>query len=296
MGLEKCGLNLDASQREMKSHGTLEFPCAGYLEDLDCRGEDIPWHWHDDLEILYVKSGKLRVRIPSESFDLSAGDCLVVNCGILHSAKAEPKCRLHSVVFNPLLVTGNADSVYAVKYLSPLISCGVFRSYRLKRKTDGEMVQSFTDAFRCMETDAPGFEFNVREKLSRFCYLLYRKYAANISGSKAIRNQDDLRIRKMLDFIQTHYREDITLKEISGAADIGQRESLRCFKRSIQLSPVQYLLKYRIMKGAQLLISHPADSISETAGSCGFDSPSYFTKTFRKFFGCSPKKYRCSSR
>lgn len=293
MGLEQCGLNLDASRRELKAHGTLEFPCAGYLEDYSRQETDnIPWHWHDDLEILYVKDGTLQVQVPAASFRLSAGDCLAISCGILHNANAEPECRLCSLVFNPLLVTGSPDSVFARKYLTPLISCGAFRVYRPDRNGNKEMIRDFLDAFEALAAESPGYEFTIREKLSSFCFGLYRQFAETLTDRNGIPNQDDLRIRKMMDFIQNHYSENITLTEIAESADVGRRECLRCFRRTIQLSPVQYLLKYRIMQGAGQLLSQPSENIAVLSASCGFDSPSYFTKQFRKFFKCSPREYR----
>lgn len=105
-------------------------------------------------------------------------------------------------------------------------------------------------------------------------------------------SQDNLRIRKMLAYIHKNFADDISLSEISSAAGISERESLRCFKKTIQLSPIQYLLKYRIMQGAEMLRKHPADSISEIATLCGFDSPSNFAKIFKRFYNCTPREYR----
>lgn len=296
MGLEKCGLNLNAAQRELKSHGTLEFPCAGYLEEHQEQASDnVPWHWHNDLEIIYIESGRLTVQIPSMSFTLQKGDCLAINSGILHSAKAAPKCTLCSLVFDPLLLTGSADSVFAKKYITPLTTLHSFRAYLLDQKRNAEEAAAFLAAFQALSLDAPGYEFIVREKLSAFCFMLYKTYADALTDKTSLPDLDNMRLQKMLAYIEEHYAEQIVLEDIAGAADIGERECLRCFKRTIQLSPVQYTVKYRIMQGAALLKEHPADSVSEIALSCGFDSPSYFAKTFHKFLGCSPKEYRQST-
>lgn len=105
-------------------------------------------------------------------------------------------------------------------------------------------------------------------------------------------NQDNLRIRKMLAFIHKNFSDDISVSEIAGTADISERECLRCFQKTIQLSPVQYLLKYRVMQGAEMLLGNPADSISKIATLCGFDSPSNFSKIFKRFYNCTPREYR----
>ena len=105
-------------------------------------------------------------------------------------------------------------------------------------------------------------------------------------------HHDTIRIREMLEYIHANYADDITLADIARTANIGERECLRCFQRTIQLSPMQYLLKYRVMQGAVLLETERTKTISEISGLCGFDSPSNFAKMFKRFYGCSPREYR----
>ena len=96
----------------------------------------------------------------------------------------------------------------------------------------------------------------------------------------------------MLAFIQEHFDRPLTLAEIASAAGIGERECLRCFGKTIHIPPMQYLLKYRIMQGADALLARPADSVAQIAARCGFDNPSNFSQQFRRFYGCSPREYR----
>ena len=91
------------------------------------------------------------------------------------------------------------------------------------------------------------------------------------------------------------YHCRVSLSDIAGTADIGERECLRCFQKTIQLSPIQYLIKYRIMQGAEMLLCEPESSISEIAISCGFDSPSNFARIFKRFYDCTPREYRKNS-
>ncbi|MFQ9705011.1 MAG: helix-turn-helix domain-containing protein [Enterocloster clostridioformis] len=79
------------------------------------------------------------------------------------------------------------------------------------------------------------------------------------------------------------------MARIARAADIGERECLRCFKRAIQTSPMQYLLKYRITQGFHMLLRSPHSSISSIAGMCGFSSPSNFSQMFARFLSVRPE-------
>ena len=293
MALRECGLNLNKASKELQPHGSLEFPCAGYSSYYTDRQEDvIPWHWHEEMEIMYIEGGQMRVKIPSNDFFLEKGDCLVINANILHYAVAVTECKLRSLVFSPTLITGSEDLVFAKKYMQSLVTCNHFSHYFIKAGNNENVADWFRHAFEALAQDSYGYEFIVREKLSRICLFLYGEFHSQTDRQSAPLNQDNLRIRKMIAYIHKNFANDISLSEISSAADISERESLRCFKKTIQLSPIQYLLKYRIMQGAEMLIRNPADSISEIATLCGFDSPSNFAKIFKRFYGCTPREYR----
>lgn len=295
MALQECGLNLNRGLKELQPHGTLAFPCAGYSALYTDSPEDvIPWHWHEEMEIVYVKEGCLNLKVPSASFSVQEGDVLAINSNILHYAIAADTCLLQSLVFSPALVCGNDHSVFAVKYIQPLIRCCTFTGYSILQSVNPEMTQAFCRAFDAIQKEPPGFEFTVRENLSRLLFFLVQSFHAQTSIPDSMQSQDNLRMRKMLTYIHKNYAEVISLQDIAKAADIGERECLRCFRKTIQSSPVQYLLKYRVMQGAEQLLRNPENSISQISLSCGFDSPSNFAKLFKRFYNCTPREYRKS--
>ncbi len=296
MALQECGLNLNSVSKELQPHGSLAFPCAGYASHHTDRPEDsIPWHWHEEIEMIYIESGQLEVKIPSQSFLMKTGDCLVINGNIVHFAAAVPEGTLHSLVFDPALIAGKEDSVFAKKYMSPLLSCPAFSGFYISAEADTDMALRFNRAFEALANDHYGYEFTVRENLSRICLSLYQAYEPQMDIQKAAPNQDNLRIGKILTYIHENFAAPITLSDIAKKADISERECLRCFQKTIQLSPIQYLLKYRVMRGAELLLTNPSASISEIGTFCGFDSQSHFAKIFKRYYNCTPREYRSRS-
>lgn len=294
MSLQKCGLNINHSQKELQPHGTLEFPCAGYASIYtNAPGDIIPWHWHEEIEIIYIKKGTLKLQIPATTYIMNEGDCAAINTNILHYAVAPLSCELNSLVFSSSIITGSISSTFYQKYMQPLLTCSSFACITFDTQ-NSNIAECFCKAFESLQTDAFGYEFTVREELSRICLYLYERFSTQLFKEKQVQNLDNIRIEKMIDFIQTHYTEGITLSHIAESADIGERECLRCFNRAIGQSPIQYLLKYRLMQGANLLLTLPALSISEVASNCGFDHPSYFSKIFKQFYNCSPKEYKNS--
>lgn len=293
MALQECGLNLNSVSKELQPHGTLAFPCAGYAGHYTDRPEgSIPWHWHEEIEIIYIESGQIEVKIPSKTFLLKEGDCLVINANIVHYATAVPEGCLHSLVFSPALISGKEDSVFSKKYMSPLISCHAFSGFYISAESGEEVASLFCRAFEALAGDHYGFEFTVRENLSRICLFLYQKFAPQMDLPEPPQSQDNLRLSRLLTYIHKNFADPISVSDIAKEAGISERECLRCFQKTIQLPPIQYLLKYRVMQGAELLLTNPSASVSEIGTRCGFDSQSHFAKMFKRFYNCTPREYR----
>lgn len=290
MALQQCGLNLSGTSRELQPHGSTEFPCAGYASRHTQRQEDdIPWHWHDEIELISLAEGQMNVSTPSASFLLEKGRLAAINSGVPHAASAMGECGLRSLVFSPALICGSDDSVFARKYMRPLAACKAFSGVLLEEEC---VSRWFAAAHDALAQDAPGFEFTVRENLSRICLRLCERFAGQIDERASAMDRDDLRVKKMLGCIHENFADNLSLRDVAGAAGISERECLRCFERTIRLSPFQYLLKYRVMRGAETLLTDPASSVSEAASRCGFDSPSNFARIFKRFYHCTPREYR----
>lgn len=291
MELQKCNLNLGRNRKELKPHGTIAFPCAGFSEIYE-KNTEVAWHWHEEIEIVYVEWGSMDWQVPGKIYHLKEGSLFAVNSGILHHASAKTRCRLNTFVFHRYFITGSDQSVFDEKYIRPLTECCSFDGCLMNDlQTDTLLLcRTYREALSAYVSGEDGHEFMIREKLSEICMELYRHFRPK--QAQTVWNADIERIQKMLYYIQEHYMENIALAQIAGAADIGERECLRCFKRCIQTSPIQYLLKYRVMRAAAMLREDRAKSIAEISNACGFESPSNFAQTFKKYFLCTPKKYR----
>lgn len=287
MEIKACVFDIDHTRRELQAHGTPEFPCAAY-ETLYTAGPegDICWHWHEDMELWQVLEGEMELRVPGQALLLRAGECAAVNANTLHAGKTGRACRLRALVFHPSLVAGGEDTVFARRYVRPLVSCAAFDACAL----GAQERQAFESAFTALAVGGDGFEFAVREALSRLCLALCRRFVPG-GRTNAAPDLDGERLRAMLAFIHENYERPIQLCEIARAANVSARECLRCFQRAIQTPPMQYLLKYRVQRGAEFLRERPG-TVAQAAAACGFDSPSNFSKNFRRFYGVSPREYR----
>ena len=104
-------------------------------------------------------------------------------------------------------------------------------------------------------------------------------------------NAVNTRMRCFLLYVETHYSEEITLKQLAQSAHVSKSECLRCFRVSLQTTPYQYLMEHRLSCAARLL-KETNRSIGDIAEQVGFHQISHFGKCFKEKTGCSPKEYR----
>lgn len=100
-----------------------------------------------------------------------------------------------------------------------------------------------------------------------------------------------MRIRRIVDYIDSHHEEKITLADIAEKEDLSVTYLSHFFRDNIHMSFQEYLTKIRCEKARRLLLTTDLSYI-DISISCGFSDPKYFKTGFIKQFGCSPKEYR----
>lgn len=293
MAISTCDARTDARGRELRRHGTAQFPVGSYWDDLV--REAVPWHWHTEMEALVVLEGTAIVAAGSERFAVKPGEGFFVNSGLLHAAWSgeETGCRFRSTVFHPRLVGGGMDSVFWQSYIAPLMDNAALSRLHFdgSRPWHREAVEAIREAWTACAEEPPGYEFQVREALSRLVLLLTRHCpaAAKPPSQKALR--DEARIKTMLQFIHDNYAAELDAAAIAGSAAVSESECLRCFRSTIDMPPMQYVKEFRLKKAAELLAATD-QGVAEIGAQCGFLDASYFAKAFREKEGCSPSAYR----
>jgi AraC-like DNA-binding protein len=129
--------------------------------------------------------------------------------------------------------------------------------------------------------------FSAEETLAHIEAALAHKVKLNIETRQAV--------RKAMAYVHTHFAEQISLAEIAAHVGLSEQHLIRCFRKEVGITPIDYLKRYRIRQ-AKTLLEAGEKSITEVALEVGFSDGSYFARVFRGEVGVSPSAYRKGER
>lgn len=98
-------------------------------------------------------------------------------------------------------------------------------------------------------------------------------------------------IKPATDYIQRHYKEQLTLDEIAKTAHLSVSRLSHIFKEQTGLTIVDYLTNVRVEQAKALLIS-TNKNCTEICFDSGYNNQSYFTRTFKELVGVPPRQFR----
>ena len=260
----------------------------------------VRWHWHEEVELILVKSGEAWVKTEDSNVVLKAGQAMFVNQNLLHSIRASGgnDGEVYSLRFHPSFLFGSATQSLSSKYLAPLANSPYFKYLILDGQTpvSQEMLQLIRRAVSADLERPFGYELEVKSLLSHFWFLLLPNAISKKTDDSPtqVSGYDSIRIKTAIRYIEEHHADSVTLEEIAGSIHISKSECCRCFKRTLGITPFEYLMKYRIFESARKMQQKEAvaETISDLAASVGFNSPSYFNKIFKKYLKCTPLQYK----
>lgn len=293
MALTRSVDQVDESGRELLTYGTADFPIAFFDDDLTKVA--VPFHWHDELEIVIITKGIVRVRIAGNDLVLTPGQGYFANSGILHSATLESKAgHQHALVFSPRIISQAEDLIWKT-CVAPVLGNPHIPFFRLTPSVpwQQDFLQLAEKAWECGAYDQSDYPIHVRSCLTRAFSLI----TANMAGienelSCTDRYQrDEIRVKKALQYIEQNYDAAISIDDIAGSAGVSVSTCLRLFRTVLGTTPVQYLIRHRLERAAEKLKLTDGRTISEIACSCGFSDASYFNRCFRREYGMTPSEF-----
>lgn len=289
-------IKLKSNRKEMVEGLAPEFPYVLHRADLGTMR--VPWHWHEEVEFNYVEKGSVELSTTDQTYCFREGEGFFINTNVLCAMRGktdELPGILESHLFHPVFLSGHFRSIYETKYMEPLLqnrNVDVI-AFRNREERQRKILRKLREAADIQKNE--NMEFRIRNLFSEIWLMLLEEaeYQEQEKTPAKLVNQE--RVQNMISYIQQNYQERIRLEDIAAAAAVSRRECIRCFQSSIQKTPFEYLLEYRL-EMAERLLQNTELPIGEIALQTGFTDSAYFGKMFKKYRGMSPGQYRRQNR
>ena len=283
----------DEALRELGVQVEEVFPFQYYYEDIslfDHRKMDV--HWHDEFEFITVERGVVDFQIGGLRFALGAGDGLFINTGVLHSMETKDEGVIPNILFTGEMIAERRSEIYE-KYVEPFIGSNMSHLI-LRQEADWqwEMLKLLDDIYRLSTPDGCERQLGIHIRVCELWEKLWEHREAIVRMEQTgMTIRAEARLRLMMQFIEDHFAERITLGDIAASANISKSVAIRCFQTGMQTSPLKSVKNLRLSRAKKRLLT-TADTVTDIAYQSGFENCSYFDRAFKEKYGMTPRMMR----
>jgi len=256
-------------------------------------------HTHDFEELVCILDGHGKHQVGREVYDISAGDVFVMLGDVSHCYPEASELSLINLLYDtanlrlPRADLGALPGYHALFQVEPRLRQQQRFQNRLKLDMAelGRLAGLIAELEGELRANAAGSHFLATAHFMRLVGFLARAYTKMPVGKERPLHQ----ISELLGYLEQHYAEPLTIDDLTKVARMSESTLFRVFRHIMGRSPVDYLIRLRVGKAAQLLRREPL-RVTEVSEAVGFSDSNYFSRQFRQVMGASPREYRLRSR
>ena len=256
------------------------------------------FHWHDFMEISFVRAGAGTYQIEDKTFRVEPGDIIVINNTERHRVTYDERRPLHETVlhFSPELLAGgkgsggmDQGSLQLFRYNGaafvnkPRLSDGTRRAAR-------RLIREIRNEYAGRK---PWFELLIRAKLLELVSLLLRESGMRKPESRAAvaaRRRTIARLEQILSWLRANYMHAVSLAAISRQFSMRPSYFSDFFRKSLGVTFTEFLMQLRVHEAARLLEDGRMGS-TDAAFACGFNTTASFYRAFKRVMGANPGEW-----
>lgn len=278
--------------QEKKTHVDVAFPYNTYICSIPLDFHAVPLHWHDDMEIIYIKKGHGYVTVDFMKYKVSGGTIVLILPGQLHSIEQfdDLSMEYENIIFNVNMLLPRTEDTSSSGFLRPLFNgqLSVPSVYSVVSEHYSALSACIDACDEICKTKPLGYELYLKGKLYEFFYILSNR-CQNEKNPRTAKSLDKLRV--VLKLVENSYMHKITIAEVADRIDFSESHFMRYFKENMGTSFIEYLRDYRLTMAARLLLVSD-NTILTISEEVGFENLSYFNRAFKKKYGVTPREYR----
>lgn len=243
----------------------------------DVKGSKSLSHYHNLLEIYYMKEGSCKYFIDDKSYLVRAGDIVMIPAGVIHKTNYDSPTHARWLI--------NCSEDYIPKSLLPIIS-NMPRLYKRSKLTEEcEVIMTKIEREYSRQDEFSG------EALKGFIYGLLFLLFRNLENQEQAVFSSPL-IQRVVLYLKENLGGEISLSHTAENFGVSEEHLSRTFKKQTGFGFSEYLNIIRLQKALNILKNEPGKSVNEVAFICGFNDSNYFSYKFTKAYGVSPRSIK----
>jgi len=296
------------SLKENTTHGTVRFPLAHYQWDrTDFSGKVSP-HWHEEMELIYLKRGLFRTWLNTRESLIEGPAMVFIHAGELHALELPAGTEESAIVFHLNILSFEHYDAIQAKLIRPLMDGrlkmpplldGHFSFFPQIKDCYEQTEQKLRQMNSCPDTDEltkNSLYLQIKAMLYGLLAILYQNNSLIHVGEVNNANGQQIEnLKKVLLYIGENYASPIRLEELAGLVSLNPQYFCRYFKENMGKTATEYINEIRIEKAAEAL-AETDDKIITIAENTGFENMGYFIRRFRAEKGVTPSEYRKRSK
>lgn len=278
---------------ESKIHGEFSFPYNTYLCSIPLDFSKVPSHWHDEMEIIYIKKGKGMVTVDFRSYHVSANTIVLIMPGQLHAIDQFEECSMEyeNIIFNPSMLLPKKPDTASREFINPLIhgQVTVPTVFTPVYPYYTDVAAPIDACDEICKTMPQGYELFIKSQLFQLFFVLENK--CRNYGKKQQNPKNLEKMKVIIKYVENNYAQKITIADVAELTGFSESHFMRYFKDTMGTSFVDYLKDYRLTMAARLLTASDS-SVLAISEEVGFENLSYFNRAFKKKYLVTPSQYR----
>ena len=271
---------------ESKQRGSMDFPLDYHYLDESHPRYQMPYHWHEECELLHVLSGEFVLTLDDDTLTLHPGDVALIAAERLHGGVPHG-CIYECIVFDMRLLLKCND--HCKRQISDILHQRICLQ-AFYPADDPITRHTIPPMLRALHDQCPGYELMTLGCLFQFLGEVYRHGAYRSTAPEESDGRRVLQLKQVFEMIETSYASRLTLADMAAAVHMTPKYFCRFFRETTHRTPVDYLNYYRI-EAACNEIAATEWNLTEIALDVGFSNLNYFIRQFRKYKGVTPGQY-----
>lgn len=259
-------------------------------------------HTHNHFELNYVYAGSARQRIAEEERLLKTGELCIISPNMKHNVLVDDEQSLvisimvrkstFDLIFGSLLTH---NDLLAIFFKDTLYREEQSHFLLFKADDDSTIKKLVQDIIIESNTSQKYSNVYANSLVQQLFYMMMRRYSNTIlyyGDEPSLK--EHAQFSMILEYVQHHYAT-VTLSSLAEFFHYSESYLSRLFKKNINIGFNKIIQNLKLEKAEELLTQTDM-TIAEITEKIGYDSPDYFTKSFKKYYGSTPSEYRLNGK